>query len=75
MPSKRDALAQFAREELVAVVERFELSVADRRKKDDLVDGVAASKRARLAEVLAELSRERIKDLCRGPGGANPARL
>jgi hypothetical protein len=39
MPSKREILARLSREELVAVVERFELSVADRRKKDALVEG------------------------------------
>jgi type I restriction enzyme M protein len=64
MPSKRDVLVQLSREELISVVEKFELEVADRRKKDDLLESVAASKKATLAEVLLALSRERLKELC-----------
>jgi type I restriction enzyme M protein len=64
MPSKRDVLAQLSREELISVVERFELEVADRRKKDDLLEAVASSRKATLADVLPNLSRERLKELC-----------
>ena len=64
MPSKRDVLAQLSREELISVVERFELEVADRRKKDDLLEAVASSRKATLADVLPDLSRERLKELC-----------
>lgn len=52
MSSKRDVLSQLSRDELVAVVERFELQVADRRKRDDLLEAVAASKKATLIERL-----------------------
>jgi type I restriction enzyme M protein len=65
MPSKRDILAQLSREELAIVVDQFELEVADRRRRDGLVDAIAASKRATLAEILPELPRERLKELCR----------
>jgi type I restriction enzyme M protein len=65
MPSKRDVVAQFSREELVNVVDQFELEVADRRRRDGLVDAVAASRKATLVEILPELSRERLKELCR----------
>lgn len=68
MPSKREILAHFTRDELVAVVERFELAVTDRRKKDDLVEAIAGSKKATMGEVLPELSRDRLKELCRGLG-------
>ncbi len=71
MSSKRDVLAQLSREELVAVVERFELQVADRRsrcKKDDLLEAVAASKKATLADILPELGRDRLKALCAALG-------
>jgi type I restriction enzyme M protein len=64
MPSKRDVLAQLSREELISVVERFELEVSDRRKKDDLLEAVASSRKATLADVLPDLSRERLKELC-----------
>jgi type I restriction enzyme M protein len=50
MPPKRDVLSLLSREELVFVVEKFGLEVADRRKKDDLLEAVAASKKATLAD-------------------------
>jgi type I restriction enzyme M protein len=68
MSSKRGVLAQLSREELLSVAQRFELEVADRRKKDDLLDAVAASKKATLAEILPELGRERLKALCAAMG-------
>jgi type I restriction enzyme M protein len=68
MPSKRDVLAQLSREELIVVVERFELEVADRRKKDDLLEAVASSKKATLADFLPDLGRERLRQLCAGLG-------
>ena len=68
MPSKREVLAQFTRDELLAVVDRFALAVPDRRVRDGLIDAVAASKKATLAEVLPELSRDRLKGLCTALG-------
>jgi type I restriction enzyme M protein len=65
MPSKRDVIALLTRDELLALVDRFELSPPDRRAKDALVETVADSKRATLAQMLPDLSRERLKDLCR----------
>ena len=68
MPSKRDVLAQLSRDELLAVAERFELTVADRRVKDQLVEAAAASKKAGLADILGGLARDRLKELCRALG-------
>ncbi len=68
MPSKRDVLALLSRDELLAVVDKFDLSPPDRRAKDGLVETVAASKRATLAELLPDLSRDRLKELCRSLG-------
>ena len=68
MPSKRDILQLLNRDELLVVIDRFELSPPDRRAKDGLVDTVAASKKATLAELLPERSRERLKELCRAVG-------
>ncbi len=65
MPPKRDVLALLSRDELLAIVDRYELSPPDRRGKDKLVETIASSKKATLAEVLPELSRERLKELCR----------
>jgi type I restriction enzyme M protein len=68
MPSKRDVLALLTRDELLAVVDRFELAPRDRRAKDGLVDTIASSKKATLAGVLPDLSRGRLKDVCRDLG-------
>jgi type I restriction enzyme M protein len=65
MPQKREVLQLFTRDELAAIVDRFELSASDRRSKEALVDAVASSKKATLTEVLPELSRDRLKELCR----------
>lgn len=65
MPQKRDVLPLLTRDELLSVVDRFELNPKDRRAKDGLVETVAASKKATLAEILPELSRDRLKELCR----------
>jgi type I restriction enzyme M protein len=68
MTTKRETLDLLTRDELLAAVDRFALSVADRRAKAGLVDAVASSKKATLPEVLADLSRDRLKELCRALG-------
>jgi type I restriction enzyme M protein len=68
MSSKREILEHLTRDELIAVVERFGLDVADRRAKAGLVEAVAASKKAGLGDVLADLPRDRLKNLCRARG-------
>jgi hypothetical protein len=47
MRQKREILQLLTRDEL-AIVERFQVSVTDRRSKDALVDAVASSKKAML---------------------------
>ena len=65
MPSKREVLSLLTRDELLAVVDRFELPVADRRVKDQLLEAIGPSKKATLDEALRDCSRDRLKDLCR----------
>jgi type I restriction enzyme M protein len=65
MPAKRTVLELLTRDELLAVVDRFDLAVPDRRAKEGMLDAVASSKKATLGEVLGELSRDRLKELCR----------
>lgn len=65
MPRKRELLQLFTRDELAAIVDRFELSASDRRSKDALVDIVSSSKKATLVDILPELSRDRLKEMCR----------
>ena len=53
------------RDELLAVVDRLTLAVPDRRAKESLLEVVAASKKATLAEILPGYVRDRLKELCR----------
>lgn len=65
MSKKKDVVAQLKRDELIAAVELFELEVEDRRVRDQLVDVLAASRKAALPLILEPLSRDRLKELCR----------
>ena len=65
MPTKRAVLAGLTAEELRANLDYYELAVADRRVKAQLVDALAGSRRARVDEILGDLSRDRLKELCR----------
>ena len=68
MPNKRAVLAHLHRDELIAVAESFELDVADRRVKDQLIEAVAASRTATLDVILDGYKRDRLKELCRALG-------
>ena len=68
MPSKRDVLALLSRDELLRVVELFDLSPPDRRAKDGIVETIASSKKATLASFLTTYPRDRLKELCRALG-------
>ena len=65
MPTKRAILDQLTAKELRAKVDRHELHVDDRRVRAQLVDALAGSGKVRLDELLPELSRNRLKELCR----------
>ena len=65
MPTKRAILSELTAEELRANVEYYELPVHDRRVKTELVDALAGSRKARLDEILPDLPRDRLKELCR----------
>ena len=65
MPTKRTILAQLTRDELLDNLDYYELDVGDRRVKDQLVEVLASSRKARLEEVLEDLPRDRLKQLCR----------
>lgn len=43
MLSKRDVLAYLSRDELLAAADQFELTIAERRVKDQVVEAVASS--------------------------------
>ncbi len=66
MPTKRAVLDHFKRDELIEVVDRFGLAVPDRRSKAGLIEAVASSRKATLAEILPVMKRDRLKDMCLG---------
>lgn len=68
MPTKREVLAALGRDDLLACLDQYGLEVRDRRVKDDLVDALASSRKARIDEMLPTLSRESLKDACRALG-------
>ncbi len=68
MPTKRAILSELTADELRANVEYYELGVYDRRLKTELVEALAASRKAWLDEILPDLSRNRLKELCRAFG-------
>src|SRR5436305_1499166 len=65
MSRKRDVLEQLKRDELLTAVDRFELTVPDRRSKSALVEALVGSRKAGLAAILQDLSRNRLKEICR----------
>lgn len=68
MPTKRQVLENLSRNELLALADLHELAVEDRRVRNQLVDAAAGSRRVVLADALASLSRDRLKELCRELG-------
>ena len=65
MPTKRAILAELTRDELRTNVDYYELEVEDRRVKTQLVAALSRSREAPLNEILQDLSRDRLKELCR----------
>ena len=65
MPTKRAILAELTSRELRTALAGYGLQVEDRRVKAQLVDAVARSRKARIGEILLDLSRDRLKELCR----------
>ena len=65
MPTRRAILGHLTAKELRAKVDSYELHVDDRRVRAQLVDALASSRSVKLQELLPELSRDRLKELCR----------
>ena len=66
MPSKRTILLELTVTELRQNADSFELKGFDRRIKAQLVDALARSRKVRTVDILQELPRNRLKELCRG---------
>ena len=68
MPTKHAVLNKLTRDELRVYVNYYDLDVYDLRVRSQLIDALAGSRRAPLDEMLWELSRDRLKELCRAFG-------
>src|SRR5262245_49266468 len=65
---KRRILGRLTRQELIAAVDRAGIDIDDRGTRAGLADGLARSVGVDLADILARLSRSRVKELCRQLG-------
>lgn len=63
-PTKRELVEFLKRDELLEACDRHDLEPADRRVNDNLIDAIVRSKRVRTPELLAQLSRDRLKEIC-----------
>ena len=68
MPAKRSILDELTIDELRDSLDQYELEVDDRRVRAQLVDALGRSRRARIADILYDLSRDRLKQLCQAFG-------
>ncbi|MFO7564741.1 MAG: class I SAM-dependent DNA methyltransferase [Enhygromyxa sp.] len=67
-PSKRTVLPHLTVKRLSSLCDTFEVDRAGLTRKDDLVDALVRARRVGLDELLAELPRKELKDVCRGLG-------
>ena len=74
MPTKRAILAELTSQELRDALDGYVLEVDDRRVRAQLVDALARSRKARVEQILQGLSRDRLKELCRGFGVGDSGR-
>ena len=65
MPAKRALLSAMTAQELRDSADLFELDGFDRRSRDNLIDAIGGSRKARINEILVSLPRDRLKELCR----------
>ncbi len=68
MPTTRAILTQLSRDELLGVLDAYDLRVSDRRVKNQLVDALAASPEVQGEDILPAFPRARLKALCRAFG-------
>ena len=65
MPTQRAIFARLSRDELLGVIDAYELDAPDRRIKDRLVEVLAASEQVQLGDILQAFPCARLKALCR----------
>jgi type I restriction enzyme M protein len=68
MPQTRRILEELKQDELIAAVDRCNLHVPDRRVRNQAIEALARIDQTTLAEILADLPRDRLKAICRALG-------
>jgi hypothetical protein len=68
MPTKREVLELLAKNELVALLDAHDVAVEDRRKKDAIIDALSRARSVKVENIVGDLSRDRLKELCRALG-------
>src|ERR1044071_3048970 len=66
--AKRRIVQALTKQELLAIADTYGLEVEDRRVRDQLIEAAAASREVELGAVLRDMSRDRLKELCREVG-------
>lgn len=66
--TKREILDALPRRALLNILDRFELDVADRRKRAEILERLASSRKANVPDILDTLSRDQLKEVCRHLG-------
>jgi type I restriction enzyme M protein len=74
MPTKREILERLRVNDLQSLLVRYVLQVEDRRRRGDFVEALSGARRVPLEEILGELSRDTLKDLCAAFGLENGGR-
>jgi len=65
---QRSSLDTLTKPRLLEIATRFGIEVAASRPKAEVIDVLAASKRASFEQILHELRRDELKEICRGHG-------
>jgi hypothetical protein len=71
---QRSSLDTLTKARLLELAAKFELDVAASHPKAELIDTLAASKRASFEQILLVLSRDELKEICRSHGGDDKGR-
>lgn len=65
---QRSALDTLRKARLLEIAERFELDIAGSRKKPEVLDALARTRRMSFEDVLGTLTRDELKQICRARG-------
>ncbi len=65
MPTHHEILTHLTRDELLVLAQRCDISIGERPRKDDLLESLGKAKVATLNVALSDLSRDRLKEVCR----------